>query len=155
MNKKLLILFLGTFLFAIQVMAQEITVSGKVTSSEDGLPIPGATVKIKGSTTATQTTPDGKYSIKAKQGDVLQFVYLGMTTSEQTVGKSTTINVALVGDNKNLNEVVVVGYGTQRKGNLTGAVTSIDIKKALESRPIADAGRALQGAAPGLSVYCA
>ncbi|MBB2146036.1 SusC/RagA family TonB-linked outer membrane protein [Pedobacter sp. LMG 31464] len=152
MKKELLMLFLATFVFAFQIMAQEMSISGKVTSSEDGLPIPGATIKVKGSTTATQTNSDGTYSIKAKQGDVLQFVYLGRTTIEQTVGKSTTINAALVGDNKNLNEVVVVGYGTQRKGNLTGAVTTIDIKKTLESRPIADVGRALQGAAPGLTI---
>lgn len=152
MKKKLLMLFLGTFLFAIQVMAQQITVTGKVTSAEDGLPIPGASVKIKGSASAVQTNPDGKYSIQTKAGDVLQFVYLGMTTLEQTVGTSTTINASLLSDSKSLGEVVVVGYGTQKKGNLTGAVSTIDIKKTLESRPIADVGRALQGSSPGLSV---
>jgi TonB-linked SusC/RagA family outer membrane protein len=152
MKRKLLLIFLATFFLAIQVMAQEVTISGKVTSSEDGLPIPGATVKIKGGSTAVQTSSDGNYTIKAKPGDVLQFVYLGMTTSEQTVGTSRTINAKLVGDNTTLGEVVVVGYGTQRKGNLTGAVSTIDIKKTLEARPIADVGRALQGAAPGLSV---
>jgi TonB-linked SusC/RagA family outer membrane protein len=152
MKKKLLMLFLGSFLFAIQVMAQQVPVSGKVTSADDGLPIPGVSVKIKGTSTAVQTSPGGLYSIQTKVGDVLQFVYLGMATIEQTVGSSTTINAALNSDSKALGEVVVVGYGTQKKGNLTGAVSTIDVKKTLESRPIADVGRALQGAAPGLSV---
>jgi TonB-linked SusC/RagA family outer membrane protein len=151
MKKKLLMLFLGAILFSVQAIAQ-ITVSGKVTSAEDGSPIPGASVKIKGTNSAVQTNAAGVYTISAKSGDVLQFIYLGTVTQEKTVGSATSINVALIADDKNLNEVVVVGYGTQRKGNLTGAVTSIDIKKTLESRPIADAGRALQGAAPGLSV---
>ncbi|MDQ7949013.1 MAG: TonB-dependent receptor [Pedobacter sp.] len=152
MKKNLLMLFLATFLIAIQAMAQEITVTGKVTAVEDGQPIPGATIKVKGGTAAVQTETNGRYAIKAKQGDVLQFIYLGMTTQEQTVGSSTTINVALSSSNQNLGEVVVVGYGTQKKGNLTGAVASIDIDKTLKSRPIADVGRALQGSTPGLSV---
>lgn len=151
MKRKLLMLFLGAMLFSLQVLAQ-VTVTGKVTSAEDGAPIPGASVKIKGTTIAVQTSPAGDYSINTKKGDVLQFIYLGTITQEQTVGNSNTINVALAADDKNLNEVVVVGYGTQRKGNLTGAVTTIDIKKTLDSRPIADVGRALQGAAAGLTV---
>ncbi|MBB2146033.1 SusC/RagA family TonB-linked outer membrane protein [Pedobacter sp. LMG 31464] len=114
MKKKLLMLFLGSFLFAIQVMAQQITVTGKVTSAEDGLPIPGASVKIKGTLTAVQTSPTGLYSIKTKAGDVLQFIYLGMTTKEQTVGTATAINVVLSPDSKVLNEVVVTAFGIER-----------------------------------------
>jgi TonB-linked SusC/RagA family outer membrane protein len=152
MKKKLLLLFLGTFLLAIQVMAQQVEVTGKVTSAEDGQPVPGATVKIKGTTTAAQVGADGMYAIRANKGDVLQYMFLGMTTAERPVGTNTKINVVLQADNTGLDEVVVVGYGTQRKANLTGAVTSIDVDKTLASRPIADAGRALQGAAAGLSV---
>jgi TonB-linked SusC/RagA family outer membrane protein len=152
MKKKLLMLFLGGLLLAMQSFAQQQTVTGKVTSAEDGQPIPGASVKINGSTSAVQTTTNGTYSIKANTGDVLQFSYLGFTTQERTVGSSTTINVTLATANTGLNEVVVVGYGTQRKANLTGAVTSVDVGKTLQSRPVADVGRALQGAAAGLSV---
>lgn len=152
MKKKLLMLFLGTFLLAIQVMAQQITVTGKVTSAEDGLPIPGATVKIKGTTTATQVGSDGMYAIKGNKGEVLQFMFLGMETVERSIGATTIINVAMQSANTGLNEVVIVGYGTQKKANLTGAVTSINVDQTLASRPIADAGRALQGAAAGLSV---
>lgn len=152
MKKKLLMLFLGSFLLALQVMAQQVTITGKVTSANDGQPIPGATIKIKGASIATQTESNGAYTIKAKSGDVLEFIYLGMTTVERIVGSATTINVSLSDSNSNLNEIVVVGYGTQKKANLTGATTTINVKETLEGRPIADVGRALQGAAAGLSI---
>jgi TonB-linked SusC/RagA family outer membrane protein len=152
MKRKLLTLFLSALLLSMQAIAQQQTVIGKVTSADDGLPIPGASIQIKGTSLAVQTTPNGTYAIKAKVGDVLQFSYLGFATQELTVGSKTTLNVVLQSTNTGLSEVVVVGYGTQKKGNLTGAVTSIDVKKTLESRPIADVGRALQGAAAGLSV---
>ncbi|SFG57757.1 SusC/RagA family TonB-linked outer membrane protein [Pedobacter insulae] len=152
MKKKLLMLFLGTFLLAIQVMAQQITVTGKVTSADDGQPIPGASVKIKGTNTAVQTVTNGTYSVQTKAGDVLQFSYLGFTTVERTVGTAGTINVSLSASATGLDQVVVVGYGTQKKANLTGAVASINVDQALGSRPIADVGRGLQGAAAGLTV---
>ncbi|WAC41928.1 carboxypeptidase-like regulatory domain-containing protein [Pedobacter sp. SL55] len=104
-------LFLGAFLLAVQVMAQQVTVTGKVTSSEDGQPIPGATVKVKGTSVATQANNSGIYTIKANAGDVLQFAYLGMVTKEQAVGTSTTINITLSPDSKSLNEVVVTALG--------------------------------------------
>ena len=111
MKKKLLMLFLGSFLLALQVMAQQVTITGKVTSAEDGQPIPGATVRVKGTSSAAQANNFGVYTIKANKGDVLQFVYLGMTSKEQTVGASTTINVSLSADSKALNEVVVTALG--------------------------------------------
>ncbi|TKC02018.1 SusC/RagA family TonB-linked outer membrane protein [Pedobacter cryotolerans] len=115
MKKKLLMLFLGTFLLAMQVMAQQVTVTGKITSSEDGLPIPGASVKIKGTNTAVQTSTAGIYTIKANPGDVLQFIYLGLSTREQTVTASGgTINIILNPDSKALNEVVVTAQGIER-----------------------------------------
>lgn len=142
---------MGIFLLLTQTFAQQITVTGKVTSSSDGLPIPGASVKIKGTQIGGQTSAAGAYSISAKKGDVLIFSYIGSLTQERTV-TGTTLNVVLQEDDKALSEIVVVGYGTQKKANLTGAVTSIDVKKTLDARPVADVGRALQGAAAGLSV---
>lgn len=144
--------FIGVFLLAIQAMAQQVTVTGKITSTDDRLPIPGATIKIKGASIAVQTGTDGAYSIKANTGDVLQFSFLSFDTQERTVGTSTVINIALTPSNKGLDEIVIVGYGTQKKSNLTGAVSTIDVKKTLEGRPIADVGRALQGSSPGLSI---
>jgi TonB-linked SusC/RagA family outer membrane protein len=150
MKKKLLLIFLGTFLLLAHAIAQQTTITGKVTS-EDG-PVPGVSIRVKGSTIVAQSTADGTYSIKAANGDILVFSYIGYVTTERTVGAGKTINVSLKTDAQGLDDVVVVGYGTQRKGNLTGAVSTIDVKKTLEGRPIADVGRALQGAASGLSV---
>jgi TonB-linked SusC/RagA family outer membrane protein len=150
MKKKLLIVFFSTFLLLTQAIAQQITVTGTVTS-EDGT-VPGASVIIKGSKVGTQTNLDGKYTIKALKTDVLVFSYIGYLSQERTVGSNTSINISLKSDSKGLNDVVVVGYGTQKKGNLTGAITTVDIKKTLNGRPISDVGRALQGAASGLSV---
>ncbi len=152
MKKKLLMLFLGTFLFAIQAMAQ-VTVSGKVTSSEDGLPIPGASVKIKGTTTAVQTSPMGVYSIRSKAGDVLQFIYLGRTTEERTVGTATTINVALKEDAASLKEVTITtAYNVERdKKSIGYSLTKVD------GDEVSQTGResfinGLAGRVPGMSI---
>lgn len=152
MKKKLLMLFLGTFLLAIQVMAQQITVTGKVTSAEDGLPIPGATVKIKGTNNATQAGPTGLYSIKANKGEVLQFLFLGMLTKEETVGSSTVINVVLAPDSKALNEVVVTALGQKVSRKSLG--TS---QQEVKGQDLADTQRenfinALQGRIAGVEV---
>lgn len=125
-------------------------IRGKVTGS-DG-PVPGVTITVVGTNTATVTDAEGNYSIDAAQGAVLRFSSVGYMTKEVTVTSATTLNVTLEDDNNTLNEVVVVGYGTQKKGNLTGAVSSISVKENLESRPIADVGRAIQGSTPGLTI---
>ena len=105
---------------------QRITVTGTVTSSDDGSALPGVNVVIKGTTQGTTTDADGKYSIEVSNGDAtLVFSFIGYTPQEQTVTARTVIDVALVADLHELSEVVVVGYGTQQKVTLTGAVTSI------------------------------
>ena len=128
MKKKLLLFILGSLFVFAHAFAQQKTVSGKVIFSDDKLPIPGASVKIKGSSTVAQSGPDGVYTIKALPTDVLVFSYVSMATQEHAVGTNSTINVSLKADNNDLNEVVVVGYGTQKKANLTGAVTTVDTK---------------------------
>ena len=92
--------------------AQEKTITGTVTSIEDGLPMPGVSVKIKGSSTGTQTEVSGKYSIRAKAGDLLVFSFLGTVNQEKTVGALDQINVALKQDTKSLDEVVVTALGS-------------------------------------------
>lgn len=134
----------------INVFAQQVNITGKVTAS-DG-PIPGVSIKVKGTTVVSQSTSDGSYSISASAGDVLVFSYIGFTTVERTVGTNTTINVTLGEDSKVLEQVVVVGFGTQKKESLTGAITSVDVEKVFGNRPIPDLGRGLQGAVPGLSI---
>lgn len=151
MKRKLLMLFLGTLFLAGQAMAQEITVTGRVTSSDDGLGIPGVSIKLKGTTSGTQTDQKGAYSIKAKNGDVLIFSFISMVTQEKKIGTNGQINVVLASASEGLNEVVVVGYGTQKKANLTGAVSTVD-PKVLQARPITDVARGLQGVVPGLTI---
>ena len=150
MKKKLLLLFCSIILLATQAFAQQLTVTGKVNSSDGTLP--GVSIKIKGTNVVSQTTPNGTYTIKASTNDILVFSYIGYTTLEKSVGSSTTINVTLVEDSESLEQVVVVGFGTQKKESLTGSVTSVNVAKVFGNRPIADVGRGLQGAVPGLSV---
>lgn len=152
MKKKLLMLFLGAFLLAVQVMAQQVTVTGKVTSSEDGQPIPGATIKVKGTSVATQANVSGVYSIKVNKGDVLQFAYLGMVTKEQTVGTSSIINVGLSTDTKALNEVVVTAFGVDRDRKSLGYSTPIVKGDEVSETQRNDMFSGLQGRVPGLSV---
>ncbi|GAB6007703.1 SusC/RagA family TonB-linked outer membrane protein [Dysgonomonas reticulitermitis] len=131
-----------------------ITVKGKVIDSS-GEPLVGVSVAVKGTTQGVMTDVDGSYSITATSGATLVFSYLGYTSQSKVVGTQTTINITLVETAQTMEEVVVVGYGTQKKENLTGAVTSVDVGKTLTSRPIADVGRGLQGSVPGLSVVVA
>lgn len=138
-------------LYASLAMAQTRTITGSVVTT-DGKPLQGVTVSVKGTPRATVTETNGSFSISASSGQVLEFSYIGYATQNVTVGSTTTISIVLATRESDLDEVVVVGYGTQRKSNLTGAVTNVNVEKTLGSRPIADAGRGLQGVVPGLSV---
>ncbi|MEN0051607.1 MAG: SusC/RagA family TonB-linked outer membrane protein, partial [Bacteroidota bacterium] len=101
-------------------------ITGTVTSVAEGVPLIGASVVIKGTSFGTVSDIDGQYSIEAKEGDVLVFSYTGYTTQEVSVGRQTTIDIALSEDAELLDEVVVVGYGTRKKSHNTGAIASID-----------------------------
>ncbi|MEJ5994098.1 SusC/RagA family TonB-linked outer membrane protein [Pedobacter sp. Du54] len=153
MKKKLLMLFLGVMMLAIQTYAQQITVMGKVTSAEDGQPIPGASVKIKGATVGVQTAPAGTYSIRAKAGDVLQFSYLGYAPVERTVGTATTINVVMKEDANSLKEVTITtAYNIERDKKSLGYSTST-----VKGDEVTQTGRenfinGLAGRVPGLSI---
>ena len=107
------------------VFAQEKTVSGTVRDNA-GIPLPGVSVVVSGTKNGTQTGFDGKYSIKAKQGDVLVFSFLGMDTMRMTVTASSVVDVKMkdTGAQK-LEEVVVVGYGVQKKKEITGSIAQI------------------------------
>ncbi|MCB0486275.1 MAG: SusC/RagA family TonB-linked outer membrane protein, partial [Flavobacteriaceae bacterium] len=115
-----LALFLA--LIVHMVYAQEKTVTGTV-SDESG-PLPGVSILVKGTTVGTETDFDGKYAIQVKTGDVLVFSYVGMLTQQVTVGTSNVINVVMQNDNV-LDEVVVIGYGTQKKSEVTGAISQV------------------------------
>lgn len=131
-----------------------ITIRGKVTD-EAGVPMPGVSVRIQNTTKGVFTDADGNYTLVADRGQVIIFSSVGSAPQEHVIGQASTVNIALKIDSRKLDDVVVVGYGTQRKGNLTGAVSTVDIKRTLESRPITDLGRGLQGAVPGLTITTA
>jgi len=126
------ILFL--FLLAVTSQAQEITVTGKVTGAADGEPIPGVSVVVKGTTIGTITTIEGTYSINASTNDVLVFSFIGMQPQEAIV-TSQEINVTLTEDITDLDEVVVVGYGVQKKSVVTAAISSVSAEELESANP--------------------
>jgi TonB-linked SusC/RagA family outer membrane protein len=125
-------------------------VSGTVTS-QDGVPLPGAAVVVEGTNRGSQTDFDGNYSVEASEGEVLVFSYLGMETQRITVGATTTINVTLQENASALEEVVVVGYGTAKKRDITGAVETLTAST-IQDRAVASAPELLQGRLPGLNI---
>ena len=125
-------------------------VQGTVLDSE-GQPLPGASVFVKGTKTGTVTNNAGAFSIPAKEGDVLTVSFLGFRDLEINVGKKALYTVALETDAEFLDDVVVVGYGTQKKVNLTGAVGAIS-SEVLDNKPITQTSTALQGSIPGVTV---
>ncbi|TDO01361.1 SusC/RagA family TonB-linked outer membrane protein [Sunxiuqinia elliptica] len=150
MKKGLLLIFL--LCLTIQMaMAQKRSITGSVIDKSTSEPLPGVTVVEKGTNNGTVTNLDGKFNISVKEGATLQISFIGMQPQEVPVGQSSTINVQLEPSTEEVSEVVVVGYGIQKKTNLTGAVASVDTK-VLEARPIADVGRGLQGSTAGLNV---
>jgi TonB-linked SusC/RagA family outer membrane protein len=140
------------FLVNAVAFAQGRVVTGTVTSVEDGMGVPGATVLVKGTTIGTATDIDGKYSINVPAGsNVLVFTFVGLTSQEVNIGNRSTINVALESDITALSEVIVTGYGTQPKREVTGAVSSVK-GDAIQNLPLQSFDRALQGRASGVQV---
>lgn len=130
--------------------AQQQTVTGTVTGT-DGAVLPGVSVFVVGGRASASTDANGRFTIAAATGTRLRFTMIGHVSKEVTV-TSGSLKVVLEAGQQDLDEVVVVGFGTQRRGNVTGAVTTISTKDNLEARPVADVGRAIQGAAAGLSI---
>ena len=145
-----LFLFLA-FALASVVYAQEVALTGIVSDAADGSSIPGATVIIKNSTTGAVTDIDGKYFLKVKQGDVLVFSFVGYVTQEIPFTGQATINVVLVTGVKSLNEIVVIGYGTVKKGDATGSVSTVD-QRDFNQGAIASPQQLIIGKIPGVQV---
>ena len=128
------------------------TVSGVVVD-DSGLPLPGVFVQEKGTQNGTSSDLDGRYSLTVSQGSTLVFSCLGLKESEQSVPRSGgRLDVQMSSDVNYLDEVVIVGYGVQKRANLTGAVSTINFSDGVDSRPITTASNALGGLAPGLAV---
>jgi TonB-dependent SusC/RagA subfamily outer membrane receptor len=144
------VLALSMMLLSVGAFAQQHEIKGSVLD-ESQLPIPGANVVIKGTTTGTITNGNGEFTMNAADGDVLQVSYIGYTTEEVTVNGNGPYNVSLVPDLVGLDEVVVVGYGVQKKSNVTGAIASVKAED-LERRSSTSAVQAMQGKAAGVTV---
>jgi len=142
------------FLFATVAFAQQRTVTGKVTDANN-VPVPGATVSVKGSNVATQTNGEGNFSI-AVPGDraVLSVSFVGFTPQDISVGSQTSVNFNLASSTSNLNEVVVTGYTTQRKKDIIGAVSVVNAND-LKTTPSHNLAVQLQGRAAGVTVSSA
>ncbi|MCW2119020.1 SusC/RagA family TonB-linked outer membrane protein [Flavobacterium sp. 7A] len=146
---RFLFLTLLALFFNVAAHAQVGVVQGKVVGDEDGFPIPGVSIVVKGSAKGTATDFDGKFTIKANDGDLLTFTYIGLRTVNVKAVKGMTVKMKSVA--QDLSEVVVIGYGTQKKKEITGAVASIkaeDISNIVTS----DLGNALQGQISGVNV---
>jgi TonB-linked SusC/RagA family outer membrane protein len=149
MKKLLQSLFLLIFITG-SVMAQQRTVTGTVTSSDDRLPIPGVSVKVKGARTGTQTDSNGQFSLSVPStANELEFSYIGFQVQSRSIPSSGVIAVTLVTDDNALNEVVVTGYTSVSKSKSVSATSTIT-SKSLENVPVASLDQMLQGRAPGL-----
>lgn len=150
--KQRLLKLVGLFLLAsVSAMAQ--TVTGRVTSALDNSPLPGVSVLVKGTTTGTTTDADGRFSVNVPdtQNSVLTFSFIGFKVQEIPVNSRTSINVNMEEDVTTFNEVVVIGYGTQKRSDLTGAVGSVNEEK-LKERPATSLNQAMAGKIAGVQV---
>jgi hypothetical protein len=135
---------------SLPALAQDKTIQGRVTT-ESGSPVGGASVTIKGTTTGTSTNLKGEFTISAAKGAILVISNVGFAEKEITVGDGNTVTVQLGTATQSFDEVVVVGYGTRRKKDLTGSVASVNLE-AQQNAPNTNIGQYLQGTVPGLNV---
>ena len=126
-------------------------VTGKVTSSEDGQGIPGVSIAVKGTSKGTTTDATGNYKISVPTNSTVSFSAVGFISQDVSVGKRSEVNLSMTTDIQSLNEVIVVGYGTQKKSQLTGAISSVSAKQITEM-PITNLGQAIQGRIAGVDV---
>jgi len=149
MKQKILTLLFAFFVLAAN--AQTVKVTGVVTSSEDGLPLPGVSVSVKGTTIGTMSDMNGSYSLDVPLNSTLEFSFVGMTAKEFEITGATTLNVVLDPVISSIDEVVVIGYGTQKKSMVTGAIAKVDgddLRKSADMRVT----QALQGKTAGVVI---
>lgn len=149
--KKILILFSLLLLTGSLALAQTVQVSGTVTSSEDNLPMPGVSVTVKGTTLGVTTNVDGKYSITATTNQTLVFSFIGMKGQEIQIAGKTTIDIVLETDILSMNEVIVTGYATRGKNEITGSTVQLS-GSLLRNVPVVTIDQALQGKVAGVTI---
>lgn len=140
-----------TLLFCLPGFAQDITVSGQVTSSDDGSLLPGVTVQVKGSNRGTNTDAQGNYRLTASANSTLVFSFIGYTAQEVPVNNRSVVNVLLKGDTQQLSEVVVIGYGTQSRQDATGSISSVK-GSTIAQMPIQSFESGLAGRSAGVQI---
>ncbi len=151
MKKLLQSLFILLFV-ASSAMAQNRTITGTVTSKEDGLPLPGVSVKVKGSSVGVATGSNGKFSLSVPaSATALEFSSLGFTSVTLNIGSNNVINVSLSAGSNDLSEIVVVGYGTQSKRTLTTSIARVSGEE-IENQPVPSLSQAIQGRMAGVQV---
>lgn len=149
--KKVLFVFSCLCLLTSAIQAQTRVIKGVVTAQSDKASLPGATVLNKTTSSGVATDLDGKFSIKVAKGDTLVFSFIGYLTQKIVISNQKELNVILVEESKQIDDVIVTGYLTRRKGTLTGPVSVVDAKQ-LELLPVPNFDQALQGQTPGMLV---
>ncbi|WP_419130054.1 SusC/RagA family TonB-linked outer membrane protein [Pedobacter sp. N23S346] len=141
----------GIYSETLNAQITKVSINGRI-ADDKGIPIPGVTIKEKGTSNVTMSNTDGSYKMSVSKGSTLEFAFIGYATKSTIVGDQAQINITLIDDvAQALDEVVVVGFGKQKKVNLTGSVGTVDAK-ALENRPVQNVSQALQGLVPGLNI---
>ncbi|PTS92516.1 SusC/RagA family TonB-linked outer membrane protein, partial [Flavobacterium sp. HMWF030] len=148
--RKLLIFCISSLLFSVVAVAQDVTVNG-IVNDESGMPVPGASIVLKGTTKSTASDFDGKFQIQVPSNGILTVTFIGYTTVTEAVNGRTKITIQLKPESQSLSEVVVVGYGTQKKAVVTGAISSVKAAD-LEKVPNGRVEQALQGRVAGVTI---
>lgn len=153
MKKSILLGFMLVLAYAFNdALAQERTVSGKVTSVEDGSALPGVNVVLKGTTSGTVTDIDGNFTLLVpSDGGILVFSFIGLSTEEVEIGARSVINIQMTADVKQLSEVIVTGYGTETKRDITGSISQIKSEE-IEQLAMQSFDRAIQGRVAGVQI---
>lgn len=149
--RRILLVFLSCICAYAYVCAQAMTVTGVVKATDENDPIIGANVTVQGSTNGTITDFDGNFALTVNKGDVLVISYIGYQSQTKTIISDAPLQIVLQPDNVMLDEVVAIGYGTMRKSDLTGAVTTVKAEELLKA-PVSGVDQALQGRAAGVTV---
>ncbi|WP_372773883.1 SusC/RagA family TonB-linked outer membrane protein [Mangrovibacterium sp.] len=148
--KKLLV-FLFCAFFGFSAYAQDLTINGQVNSKDDGQPLPGVSVVIKGTLKGTITDMDGNFTLQAPSNGTLQLSFIGMKSQEIVINGKTTFNIIMENDAIGVDEVVVIGYGTQKREDVTGAVSMVNAETIENLKPV-KVEQALQGTMSGVNV---
>ncbi|GAB3991249.1 TonB-dependent receptor [Spirosoma daeguense] len=151
MHKILFGSWLLSILFCLPVLAQDITVSGRITSSDDGSPLPGVTIQVKGENRGSNTDANGNYRINSPANGTLIFSFIGYTSQEVAVNNRSVVNVSLISDAQQLSEVVVIGYGTQSRQDATGSIGSVK-GSTIAQMPIQSFESGLAGRTAGVQI---